>query len=56
MKHGFRFSSFILETLDRTVACVVFATLGILGTVIGFGVIVKLKQKFLSNVLYGMKI
>ena len=44
-KHGFRFSSSILETLDKTTACIVFGTQGILGTVIGFGVVVKLLTK-----------
>ena len=39
MEHGFQFSSSILETLDKTTACIVFGTWGILGTVIGFGVV-----------------
>ena len=33
MKHGFQFSSSTLETLDKTTACMVFGTSGILGTV-----------------------
>ena len=45
MKHGFQFSSSTLETLDKTTACMVFGTSGILGTVIGFGVVVKLLTK-----------
>ena len=42
IKHGFRFSGSILETLDKTTACIVFDTQGILRTVIGFGLVVKL--------------
>ena len=45
MKHGFQFSSSTLETLDKTTACMVFGTSGILGTVIGFGVVVKTLNK-----------
>ena len=45
MEHGFQFSSSMLGTLDKTTACIVFGTWGILGTVIGFGVVCKTLYK-----------
>ena len=52
MEHGFQFSSSMLGTLDKTTACIVFGTWGILGTVIGFGVVCKTLYKYFRQMFH----